>query len=138
MTGGLQNSAAPRRKRLAVARFWHEGNAFGPLPADSAAFERCEWRRGAAALAAARGTATELAAVVEFSDRQPQWDVVALRCASALPAGPIDEAVFERYAGELGDDLMTAVHRAKQYTTAAIRSSPGLGHGRGPVNFHCA
>ena len=109
MTGDLRNSAAPRRKRLAVARFWHEGNAFGPLPADSAAFERCEWRRGPAALAAARGTATELAAVVEFSERQPQWDVVTLRCASALPAGPMDEAVFERYAGELGDDLMTGI-----------------------------
>ncbi len=37
----------------------------------------------------------------------------------------------------LGSDLMTAVQRAKQYTTAAIGSSPGLGHGRGPVNFHC-
>ena len=79
------------------------------MPADAAAFERCEWRRGAAALAAARGTATELAAVVEFAERQPQWDVVTLRCASALPAGPIDEAVFERYAGELGDDLMAGI-----------------------------
>ena len=48
--------AAPRRRRLAVARFWYEGNAFGPLPADIAAFERCEWASGAAALAAAQGT----------------------------------------------------------------------------------
>jgi microcystin degradation protein MlrC len=109
MTGDLRTCAAPRRRRLAVARFWHEGNAFGPLPADTAAFERCEWRRGAAALAAARGTETELAAVVDFSERQPQWDVVTLRCASALPAGPIDEAVFQRYADELGDDLVTGL-----------------------------
>ena len=109
MTGDLRTSAAPRRRRLAVARFWHEGNAFGPLPADAAAFERCEWRRGAAALAAARGTATELAAVVEFSERQPQWDVVTLRCASALPAGPIAEALFERYADELRADLVAGM-----------------------------
>ena len=26
------------RRRLAVARFWYEGNAFAPLPADMAAF----------------------------------------------------------------------------------------------------
>ena len=47
----------------------------------------------------------------------------------------LSAAITARLA--LGDDLMTAVLRAKQYTTAAIRSNPGLGHGRGPVNFHC-
>jgi microcystin degradation protein MlrC len=31
--------------------------------------------------------------------------VVILRCASALPAGPIDDAVFERVVGELRDGL---------------------------------
>ncbi|OHB81009.1 MAG: bifunctional hydroxymethylpyrimidine kinase/phosphomethylpyrimidine kinase [Planctomycetes bacterium RBG_16_64_10] len=35
-----------------------------------------------------------------------------------------------------GDDVVTAVKRAKQFITAAIRSSPGLGHGHGPVNMH--
>jgi microcystin degradation protein MlrC len=97
--------AEPRTKRLAVARFWYEGNAFAPLRADRAAFERCEWTRGAAALAAAQGTNTELAAVVEFTERHPQWEVVTLRCASALPAGPIDDAVFARFLAELRDDL---------------------------------
>jgi len=29
-----------------------------------------------------------------------------------------------------------AVTRAKSYITQAIRSSPGLGHGAGPVNHH--
>ena len=35
-----------------------------------------------------------------------EWDVVALRCASALSAGPVDDAVFERYATELRDGLL--------------------------------
>ena len=91
---------APRR-RLAVARFWYEGNAFGPVPADRAAFARREWLRGAEALEAARGTATELAAVAAFAQARPDWDVVALRCASALPAVPIDDAVFDAYVDEL-------------------------------------
>ncbi len=95
-----------RKRRLAVARFWYEGNAFAPLPADMAAFERCEWQVGPTALAAARDTTTELAAVVEFSELHSEWDVVALRCASALSAGPVDDAVFERYATELRDGLL--------------------------------
>ena len=106
MSGGPSRPGGPRRKRLAVARFWYEGNAFSPLPADMAAFERREWTSGAAALAAARGTATELGALAAFAERHPRWDVVALRCASALPAGPIDESVFERFAGELRDGIV--------------------------------
>jgi hydroxymethylpyrimidine/phosphomethylpyrimidine kinase len=33
-----------------------------------------------------------------------------------------------------GQDLQTAVRKAKQYISAAIQSSPGLGGGSGPVN----
>jgi hydroxymethylpyrimidine/phosphomethylpyrimidine kinase len=35
-----------------------------------------------------------------------------------------------------GSDLEAAVARAKNYITQAIRSSPGLGHGSGPINHH--
>jgi hydroxymethylpyrimidine/phosphomethylpyrimidine kinase len=35
-----------------------------------------------------------------------------------------------------GEDLVTAVKAAKQFITAAIQYSPGLGHGYGPVNMH--
>jgi len=44
-------------KKLAVARFWFEGNAFAPLPTDLAAFQGREWAKGEAALAGARGAA---------------------------------------------------------------------------------
>ena len=89
-----------------MARFWYEGNAFSPLPADIAAFERCEWTSGDAALAAARGTATELGAVAAFADTHADWEVVTLRCASALPAGPIDDSVFDRLTREIADGLV--------------------------------
>jgi len=36
----------------------------------------------------------------------------------------------------LGYDLPTAVGRAKQFITEAIRTNPGLGAGAGPVNHH--
>jgi microcystin degradation protein MlrC len=93
-------------KRLAAARFWYEGNAFSPLRAGFDAFARCEWTRGVAALAAAEGTATELAAVATFARQNPSWEVAALRCASALPAGPIDDALFDAFAQELHDGLV--------------------------------
>ena len=100
-----EEAPTPRRKRLGVARFWYEGNAFAPLPADMAAFARCEWNSGAAALDAARGTATELGAVAAFADAHPEWEVVVLRCAAALPAGPIDDAVFMRFLDALGTGI---------------------------------
>ena len=36
----------------------------------------------------------------------------------------------------MGEDLVTAVKEAKQFITAAIQNSPGLGQGFGPVNMH--
>ena len=38
----------------------------------------------------------------------------------------------------LGCDLAVAIRRAKHYITEAIRSSPNLGSGAGPVNHHAA
>lgn len=111
MTKSMPNVATHRSKRLAVARFWYEGNAFSPMRADMAWFKRCEWSSGVEALLAARDTATELGAVVEFAERYPEWEVVVLRCASAMPCGPIDDAVFKRYAAELRDGLTAGLEQ---------------------------
>ena len=93
------------KKKLAVFRFWFEGNAFSPVATGRAAFEGREWTKGEAALAAARGTATELAAVAEFVAARPDWEVTVLRCASANPGGPMEDAVFEALRDELAADL---------------------------------
>ena len=87
--------------RIAVARLWFEGNAFSPTLTGEAEFARREWREGEAALAAGRGTATELGAVVDLAAARPGWSVQALRCASADPGGPIEEAVFGRWLDEV-------------------------------------
>ena len=93
------------KKRLAVARFWYEGNAFCPVPCVMADFERREWRKGGDALAAAAGTATELGEVAEFARAHPDWEVVVLRCASALPGGPIEDAVHRAFMDDVLADL---------------------------------
>ena len=92
------------RRRLAVARFWYEGNSFSPSLADRAAFERREWTKGDEALARA-AQESELRAVIEFAGRDPDWDVTVLRCASASPAGLIDDEVFGAFMDEVLSDL---------------------------------
>lgn len=89
------------KKRLAVARLWHEGNSFSPLPTTQADFERREWFEGAGPLARYRGTGTELGAVAAFIDANPDWEVQVLRCASAPPGGPVEDVLFERIIADM-------------------------------------
>ncbi|WP_028601161.1 M81 family metallopeptidase [Ottowia thiooxydans] len=103
--------SAPRKKRLAVARFWYEGNVFCPVPCTQEDFDRREWRTGSDALAVARDTATELGAVERFARTRTDWEVVALRCASALPGGAIDDEVFTRFY----DEVLTGLAQGGQW-----------------------
>jgi len=89
------------RRRLAVIRFFYEGNAFCPIRCTREDFERREWLYGDQALEVAYGTATELGAVRAFASARPDWEIVPLRCASANPAGPIDEAVYKQLESEV-------------------------------------
>lgn len=93
-----------KRRRLAVARFWYEGNSFSPALADRAAFERREWNRGQDALDKA-AIESELRAVIEFKEKHPDWAVTVFRCASASPAGQIDDEVFTSFLNETVADL---------------------------------
>ncbi|MCL4744515.1 MAG: M81 family metallopeptidase [Burkholderiaceae bacterium] len=91
--------------RLAVARLWFEGNRFAARLTDAQDFALREWRGGDEALAASRDCETELAAVVDFAAANPDWEVHALRCASASPGGPIRDEVFAAFTAELLDGL---------------------------------
>jgi microcystin degradation protein MlrC len=94
-----------RPRRLMVARLWFEGNRFSPGTTTLAGFQRVEWARGEAALAAARGTEHELAAVADFAAARDDWQVQVSRCAAAWPGGPIDDALFSAFSDELLADL---------------------------------
>jgi microcystin degradation protein MlrC len=93
-----------KKRRLAVARFWYEGNSFSPALADRAAFERREWLKGQEALDKT-AQESELRAVIAFKDRHPDWDVEVFRCASASPAGQIDDEIFSAFLDETIADL---------------------------------
>src|SRR3546814_20541006 len=82
-------------KRLAVARLWHEGNSFSPVPTPLAAFRGREWVSGDVARDFYRETATEIGAAVAFAEANPDWQVDFLLCAPAPPGGPVVEADFD-------------------------------------------
>jgi microcystin degradation protein MlrC len=92
-------------KRLAVARLWHEGNSFSPVPTTLAAFQGREWVCGEAARDFYRGTATEIGAAVDFADTHPEWDVTFLRCAAAPPGGPVVDTDFQAIRAEILNGL---------------------------------
>ena len=95
-------------RRLAVARLWHEGNSFSPVPTTLAAFRGREWVSGDAARDFYQGTATEIGAAVAFADANPDWEVTFLRCAAAPPGGPLLDADFEAIRHEILQGLRSA------------------------------
>ena len=118
-------------KRLAVARFWFAANAFSPAATSLDSFRQQEWCRGTAALEAARGTETELAAVADFAGERPDWEVVVLRCAGAGPGAPLDEAAFaairDEIVAELSDARWDAVYLSLHGAAVSTeRASPDL------------
>jgi microcystin degradation protein MlrC len=92
-------------RRLAVARLWHEGNSFSPAVTELENFHQREWQIGEEARRFYRGTATEIGAVVNFAERQFDWEVDFLRCAGAAPAGPLNDVAFEAIKAEILEGL---------------------------------
>lgn len=87
--------------RLAIARLWHEGNSFSPVPAGFEDFQASEWMEGEAARAVYRDTETELGGALDFLDAHPDWEAVFLRQAAAMPGGILQRAVFEQVSAEI-------------------------------------
>ena len=88
-------------KRLAVARLWHEGNSFSPVPTTAASFSASEWLTGGEVVDFYRGAATEGGAAVAFLQERPDWQGEFLRCAAASPAGPLTPGLFEAIRDEI-------------------------------------
>ncbi len=85
---------------LAIARFWHEGNSFSPVPTDLKSFAY-EWYIGQEAPAIYRGTGTEIGGAVAFLEAHPEWHGTFLRLAGANPAGPLPRDTYETILAEI-------------------------------------
>lgn len=92
-------------KRIAIVRFWYEGNAFAPLAAGRADFEAREWLAGEEARRFYAGTGLETGAAVDFLRDHPDVEGRFVFCAAAYPAGPIEAGVFGEVLKRVQDGL---------------------------------
>lgn len=120
-------------RHLAVVRLWAAANSFASAVADRAAFERCEWADGDAALAAGVDAGHELAAVAEFTAARADWRAMVVRSAATDLVAPLDDDLFTdfhnevlaRLAGQRWDAVYLALHGAA-VTTRRVRPELGL------------
>lgn len=118
-------------KRMLVARLWLEVNSFSPLPTTFEDFAGTEWARGVDAVERFRDTPTEMAAVAEFMDAHPDWEITVSRCGAAPPGGPMADALFDQFGDEVLNDLKShhwdAVYLSLHGALATVkRSTPEL------------
>ena len=88
-------------KKIAVLRFWYEGNSFSPAPAAFADFQRREWLKGAEAMAFYAGKGVETGAAVDFLQAHGDIEGYFLRCAAAYPAGEVEAGLFPDFVDEV-------------------------------------
>src|SRR5438067_12494501 len=94
--------------RIAIARLWHEGNSFTPVPTRLANFGEREWHLGPEVPEFYRGTRTEIGAAVDFFAAIPHLSPIYLRCAAAGPGGPVEEADLQRIMREIAEGVRAA------------------------------
>lgn len=92
-------------KRLAAAKFAHESNTFTPGNTTEADFRAYGWHLGNEAPQRYAGTRTSMGAVLDFTAKNPEWQATFLTCATANPAGPLTDEVFEKILREILDGL---------------------------------
>lgn len=92
-------------RRLAIARLWHEGNSFSPVPTPLSAFTGREWTAGEAARALYADTGTEPAGALDAVAARPGWEAAFLRCTAAPPGGPVEQAALDTIMDEVAEGL---------------------------------
>lgn len=93
--------------KIAVARFWHEGNSFAPTTVGFPAFEAREWLRGDEVPVALRGTAGEIGGALDWAEAQGAR-LSFSRCAAVEPGGPVEQEVLDAWTAEVLDDPVFA------------------------------
>ena len=96
------------QQRIAIARLWHEGNSFTPVPTRLADFRQREWAEGASVPEFYSGTRTEIGAAVDFFRANRALTPVYLRCAAAPPGGPVEEVDLQRIFNEIVEGVREA------------------------------
>jgi microcystin degradation protein MlrC/GNAT superfamily N-acetyltransferase len=91
--------------KIALFRFWYEGNSFSPLPARASDFLTRESFSGVAAAAFYEGKALEPGGALGVARANPGTELVFLDCTAAYPSGPIEAGFFPEYHQKLIESL---------------------------------
>jgi microcystin degradation protein MlrC len=105
--------------RIAIAGFLHESNTFNPMLTDRVAFEAQSLTSGGDLIDEWRDAHHEVGGFLEAA-RVEGFEPLPLLMASATPAGPVSDAVFDEISGRLcdllrdsgADGLLLALHGA--------------------------
>lgn len=92
-------------KKIAIIRFWFEGNSFSPALARRADFESREWVSGDAAVELYTGMGVETGAAVDFLRDHEDIEGHFIFCAAAYPAGPMEAGLFADILARVRDGL---------------------------------
>lgn len=90
--------------RIGIARLWHEANSFSVAVTGLEGFKAREWVRGEEAADLYRATATEIGGALAWASARGDVQFVFSRCASAAPAGPVEQAVLDAFVAEVASD----------------------------------
>ena len=94
------------RRRLAVARFWFEGNAFSPVPTTRESFLAREWGSGREALEAARGTEMVTGSIDDVRNGAGETGAAASQVLGAAQG-------LAQHSSSLGNEVATFLHGVK-------------------------
>ncbi|MCW8173939.1 M81 family peptidase [Verminephrobacter aporrectodeae subsp. tuberculatae] len=102
-----------KKRHIAVARLWFEGNSFCPRHTTLKDFQAREWHDAASMVACYKNTRIEMGAVVDWMHAHAaDYQVHVLRCAAAPPGGPLDTGVYDAIANDIvhGLQQLQALH----------------------------
>ena len=101
--------------RIAVGGFMHESHSFAPRPTRYVDFVQPggfpRLTVGAPLFAAVKGTSVPIAGAIERAETMGGIDLVPLAWCFANPAGPVQDAAFERIMGLMIAELSNALDR---------------------------
>lgn len=115
-------------KRIAIARFAHEGNSFASVKTELADFQAGEWATGAAVPQAYHGTNTEIGGAAAFLAERREWQPRYLRAAFATPSGEVTRAAFETILDEIVGGLAAAPNDAVYLAQHGAMQVEGVDH----------
>lgn len=88
-------------KKVLIAQFHHETNAFCPIPADESRYRSYRFDVGDEVITNQRGLGTEIGAFLDVFENRPDITLIPAVALNASPSGPVTEEVYDFVATQI-------------------------------------